>query len=525
MRKNSVLPVKYEKEEKESPLSSFGGAPIFLEFLKSIGFDYMVSRHLKSTSNQGFHPFHHLLSLTLINILGGESVSDITMVERDSGLKRFLKKYKNSFLGFVGRDFRKSKSGFFPSATTLFAFLNSFKSCKEEEERESTPKGKSKILPVDEKLKNLSAINRDIISVAQTLNPQTIATLDMDNNIIVSNKRNAKVSYKKEKSYQPFNVYWAEQDLMLYNEFRDGNVPPGFEQLRVLKDALKQLPASVKKVQVRSDSAGYQHDFLEYMESGESRFGKIKFAVSCNVTHSFRSAVLNTPEEEWKRVTYMDEDGNQIETNHEVAEICFVPETKNKRKNAPVFRYLATREITDIQIEFSDTGQMMFVTSENAEKKLHLEVFKGSAYKIFGIVTNKRELPLDILHWHRKRCGKSEQEHSRLTKDMAGGRFPSGDFGPNAAWWQIAIISLNLLKIFQRQTLPTDLKNARIKKLHRELFHIAIKIIKRSGGLIVKIGKELPLYDIIQFARRRIIEIEQILEDAKIWCKNGSMIH
>jgi hypothetical protein len=69
---------------------------------------------------------------------------------------------------------------------------------------------------------------------------------------------------------------------------------------------------------------------------------------------------------------------------------------------------------------------MIFVTSENTEKKLHLEVFKGSAYKIFGIVTNKSELPLDILHWHRKRCGKSEQEHSRLTKDMAGGRFPSG---------------------------------------------------------------------------------------------------
>jgi hypothetical protein len=39
MRKNSVLPVKNEKELKESPLTSFGGAPIFLEFLKSIGFD------------------------------------------------------------------------------------------------------------------------------------------------------------------------------------------------------------------------------------------------------------------------------------------------------------------------------------------------------------------------------------------------------------------------------------------------------------------------------------------------------
>ncbi len=67
--------------------------------------------------------------------------------------------------------------------------------------------------------------------------------------------------------------------------------------------------------------------------------------------------------------------------------------------------------------------------------------------------------------------------------------------------------------------------NARIKKLHRDLFHIAIKIVKRSGGLIVRIGKELPLYDIIQSARRRMLAIQKILEDAKIWCKNKSVIH
>lgn len=41
----------------------------------------------------------------------------------------------------------------------------------------------------------------------------------------------------------------------------------------------------------------------------------------------------------------------------------------------------------------------------------------------------------------------------------------------------------------------------------------------------MRIAKELPLYDIIQSARRRIFEIEQILEDAEIWCKNGTMIH
>ena len=39
MRKKSVLPVKYEKEAKESSLSAFGGATIFLEFIRGFGFD------------------------------------------------------------------------------------------------------------------------------------------------------------------------------------------------------------------------------------------------------------------------------------------------------------------------------------------------------------------------------------------------------------------------------------------------------------------------------------------------------
>jgi len=59
-------------------------------------------------------------------------------------------------------------------------------------------------------------------------------------------------------------------------------------------------------------------------------------------------------------------------------------------------------------------------------------------YKVFFIVTNIADSPLEILLWHRKRCGKSEQEHSRLTKDMAGGRFPSDSFGENAAWWYLS---------------------------------------------------------------------------------------
>ena len=41
---------------------------------------------------------------------------------------------------------------------------------------------------------------------------------------------------------------------MVYSEFRDGDVPAGHEQLRVLKASLGHLPDSVKQVALRSDN-------------------------------------------------------------------------------------------------------------------------------------------------------------------------------------------------------------------------------------------------------------------------------
>jgi len=79
---------------------------------------------------------------------------------------------------------------------------------------------------------------------------------------------------------------------MLHTEFRDGNVPAGFEQKRVLEEGLSYLPDGVKIVRVRSDTAGYQHELMKYCETKQNkRFGRIEFTISCDVTSEFRRAV------------------------------------------------------------------------------------------------------------------------------------------------------------------------------------------------------------------------------------------
>ena len=56
------------------------------------------------------------------------------------------------------------------------------------------------------------------------------------------------VSYNKYPAYQPLTTYWYEADLIVHSEFRDGNVPAGHDQLRVLRESLQYLPAGVEQV-------------------------------------------------------------------------------------------------------------------------------------------------------------------------------------------------------------------------------------------------------------------------------------
>jgi hypothetical protein len=85
------------------------------------------------------------------------------------------------------------------------------------------------------------------------------------------------------------------------SEFRDGNVPAGYEILRLRKESLAALPAGVERVRVRMDSAGYQHEVLRFCATGEEgRRPVIEFTVSKDMTGEFREAAQRTPEYEWR---------------------------------------------------------------------------------------------------------------------------------------------------------------------------------------------------------------------------------
>jgi hypothetical protein len=270
--------------------------------------------------------------------------------------------------------------------------------------------------------------------------------------------------------------------MVVHTEFRDGNVPAGYEQLRVLKEALDLLPEGINNVRVRSDTAGYQHDLLKYCEMGTNeQFGRIEFAIGSDVTDEFKKAVAEVTDTEWYTLT-KEVDGRKVDTGKQWAEVCFVPSAIGHSKKGPQYRYLAIRELMQEQLTLAEIGQ-------DKQYSFPTMAMKKSRYKVFGIVTNMDWDGNELIQWLYQRCGKSEQAHSIMKQDLAGGKLPSADFGENAAWWWIMILALNLNAAMKRLVLGQSWATKRMKAIRFSLINLAAQVVDRSRYLLVRLTR------------------------------------
>jgi hypothetical protein len=483
-----ILPFKYENEKQQSEMTGLGGLPVYLDLAKAAGLSKSMNRNIKAGSDsQGWTDSQVVMSLMLLNLSGGDCVDDLNHLENDKGLCRIIERIEKHGMSrrerrAFSRRWRKGRQRTVPSPSAVFRYLSVFHDKDQEEYREP---GKAFIPEANGHLRGLSYVNKDLISFVQRNNRQSTATLDMDATLVETSKAEALYCYKGFKSYQPLNTWWSEQELVLHTEFRDGNVPAGYNQLRVFKEALGCLPEGVNKVRVRSDTAGYQHDFLKYCEMGRNkRFGRIEFAVGCDVTPEFKKSVSEVPESEWTPFT-REVNGEKIKTGREWAEVCFVPNAIGHSKKGPEYRYIATREAMAEQ-------QVIPGTMEDREYPFPTISMESKKYKVFGIATNMDWAGQDLIPWVYKRCGKSEEAHSIMKEDLAGGKLPTDDFGSNAAWWWIMIMALNLNNAMKRLVLGKNWITRRMKAIRFHLINLPARVMERSRELFVRLPKNHP---------------------------------
>ena len=506
MMPQGELAFKYELDQQGAGMTGMGGIGPYLDLACRSGMVRSIERYVKARKgDQGWTDVETVVSLVMLNLVGGDCVEDVNRLESDEGFCRLLSKAVRHGLSRKGRRglkkrWRKEKTRSVPSSSAVFRYLAEFHARDQDRCREP---GKAFIPLANEALKGLCKVNKDLVGFVQTNRTEPTATLDMDATLVETEKADALRCYEGYPAYQPINTWWAEQGVVLHTEFRDGNVPAGFEQRRVLEEAIKCLAEGIKEVRMRSDTAGYQHELLRYCDREDNKWcGRIEFAVGCDVSAEFKKGVLEIAEEDWAVLKKRECFGELRETKRQWAEVCFVPNAIGRSKNGPEYRYLAIRERMQ--------DQLMLPGIEQDEEGFPFQtVVKDSVrYRVFGIVTNMDWNGQELIEWHYKRCGRSEQAHSVMKEDLAGGTLPSGDFGENAAWWWMMVLAFNLNAALKSLVLGGRWVHKRMKAIRFYLINIPARVIGRSRQLSLRLSAGDPAYGWLLSIRAKIAGLQ-----------------
>jgi len=433
----------------------WAGASLLMELFRCSGLDAMANRVLPPKgSAKGLKQGQTVESFVLLSALGGDCIDDMERLRGDEGLE--------ALLGYRP-----------PAAETARQWLDKF----HDEALMIGQPVQGSFIPAESKpLVGLREVDRRTIrAYIEAVHPGSEITLDVDTQLVETTKEGARHCYEGYKAFQAAKVCWAETMLILANEFRQGNVSPARDIIRLVDEAYEVLPPGSWRVKVRSDSAAYQQEALDRWHSRGW-----EFAVSADMSRGLKGEIDKLSDDAW-HLWKMEGEG----IIKEWAEVPYAPGWYYERKDAYPYRYVAVRLRRQQGELFAD----------------------GTGMRHFAVVSNRWDMEGQaLLEWQRGKAGTIEQVHHILANELAAGVFPSAKHGANAAWLRLQVITHNLLQLVKRVALPEEFANAHPKRLRFSVFTVMGRVIRHAGRVLVRIADRI-LRALIAPARLRIRQL------------------
>jgi hypothetical protein len=321
-------------------------------------------------------------------------------------------------------------------------------------------------------MEGIERVNDEVVKKVLKREERKGYTLMADPTVIEAEKREARMTYLGVKGYRPVVASLRENGLALAYEFREGNENGnGVEILKKAFEKMRRMGKGKKIEEVLLDAEYYSHDVMEYLDEE-----KVRWAIVVDQDEAVKTLIKGIREEEWAPYRTQDE----ITTDREIAETVHA---MNRGKSA--FRVIVLRW-----------------------RERQGDLFKNT-YHYHCIATSMVEESLEEVVWKYNGRGQIENHIKEIKSGFGMEWMPSGDFGANAVYFGIGILTYNLFIAQKLLTMPEAWKTKTIKMVRWLLVEVGGKLVSRSRRTILRISTSLEKVRMYLEMRQRTFELLQ----------------
>jgi hypothetical protein len=429
----------YQLSDEPPRVTAWGGLAMVAETAMAFGVVKAIRGNVKLRGARKYDAGDNSLALMLTMAAGGDSVADSEVLRQDPALNAMLP------VKIAAQE-------------TLLQWLYEFhdpalmeKAAKQAAEDDARAFVPDESAP----LKGLVQGRTALIAEAQRRFAQREATIDIDATIEESHKKEAKQHYLGGRGYQPMLSVWVEQDLIIYDQFRDGNVPAHQDALEVVKNSFAALPPGVEVLRCRGDTQLYGPAVLGWLTAKG-----VEFAIGAQKRTGFLEACAAVEEKAWQHVETRPD--TQLDA-------VFLDYRPIGMRHIPGLKYIAVRMVP----------RQTDLLEDEKRRIVYL-----------AVVTNRPGAAADVLRWYWQKAGTIEHVHDVVKNELGAGVMPCGRFGANAAWFRLSTIAYDLLSVMRKMG-PPELRNARPKRLRLHLLAFPATLTAHARRLIARASSRL----------------------------------
>jgi len=400
-------------EVTQEPLTVQTGLSLFYAMAEALGIPKILDTAVKVKKRErGYPESEHILALAANAFLGGDYLDDLEALREDVAIQKA-----------IGRTD-------IPDPTTAGDFCRRFS-----------------LGHIFQMNKAFGTIHQEVYKRRE---PITEWTVDVDakvHEVYGQKKEGAAKSYNGIYSLQPMYGFVHETDELIHTELRSGNTHPGAKGVAFLRRLERKIPKEIKALYLRSDSAFYMKEVVDFCEKRGW-----KFTITADQTGPLMRKIDELTEQDWL--------ADSEDAGKAYSEVWYRP-VKWPRP----YRFLVRRE-------------------EKQDKSGQATLFK--AYSYYVVVTNKEGNIQELMKAHARR-GTTEKRIGQFTHEFLS-HLPMGTFMANWAYLLCSQLAYNLSLWIRDLVLPPSFRKKHVKRIRRSIGLVAAKITHGGRQIRLKIS-------------------------------------